>query len=67
MENVGNNEQKKMVWLTLSTKDEVQLTLSDERLSKIYKAIFDGCPLLVFEQEGISVNPAHIVKIFVSE
>jgi hypothetical protein len=67
MENVGNN--LKMVFITLSTKEEVQCYLNDNSLLILIETMED--PLVrgnIFNvSENIIVNVNHIVKIFVTE
>jgi len=67
MENVGNN--LKMVFITLSTKEEVQCHLNDNSLLILIETMED--PIIhgnIFNvSENIIVNVNHIVKIFVTE
>jgi hypothetical protein len=67
MENVGNN--LRMVFITLSTKEEVQCYLNDNSLLILIETMEDPSVRgnIFNVSENIIVNVNHIVKIFVTE
>jgi len=67
MENVGNN--LRMVFITLSTKEEVQCYLNDNALLILIETMEDPSVRgnIFNVSENIIVNVNHIVKIFVTE
>lgn len=68
MENVGNNQPKKIVWITLSNKEEVQFTLSNDRTEELLNAIGKSQNrFLRFKEENIYINLSQVVKIFITE
>lgn len=65
MENVGN--KKVLVFITLSTKEEMQFLLTDERLKKMLDCFLSDSKSLFFNEENIFIAKRHIVKIFITE
>ena len=65
MENVGN--KKVLVFITLSTKEEMQFHLTDERLQRMLNAYITDAESLFFNEENIFISKNHIVKIFITE
>jgi len=66
MENVGNKSV--LVFITLSTKEEMQFNLTNEKVAKLMESFISvDCKTLFFQDFNIAINKSHIVKIFVTE
>jgi hypothetical protein len=66
MENVGNKSV--LVFITLSTKEEMQFNLTNEKVAKLMESFISiDCKTLSFQDFNIAINKSHIVKIFITE